>query len=309
MRIISFLLFIFPVILLSQTNPEPFNLSESDYSFMEWGADEPAGTYPESMIFHQTEIRDPGLDDEMDSDWTLAYDLPSRARVNGLGNDGISFLNTSSPQEEIGLYMGAAVISLNTLKTKDIKVSWTAGTISPEQREYSIAFQYRTGSEGDFITTDKTYVMNGTAGHSEDLTFKLPEATNNQQEVQLRWKYFYSGTNTGRRAELRLDNIFVTSESATDVYFSDIENDITLSISPHPITDKSIIKISNLKCNNLKISAFNLYGQKLVEEEAVVNINEYYIPAGDLNLRKAGVYILQVASCNDVIIKKLITIK
>src|SRR5690606_12363014 len=107
-------------------------LEEGPYSFSGWSPEAPAGTYPEHMIFEQTGEEDPVLGAEMDSSWSLPYNLTSRSRIVGLGDDGFGFIITGSPQATVGAgYLGSAVLALNTLGEENIRVSWKGGTVHP----------------------------------------------------------------------------------------------------------------------------------------------------------------------------------
>jgi len=198
-----------------QTNPTPFDLSSGTYTFTEWAATNPAGTYPPNMIFHRSNVQDPQLADEMTADYTGAYNLTSGTRINGLGTDGFSFLNTATNGN-----LGAAVLALNTTGRVNIQVTWTGGTVATGAREYRIRLQYRIGTSGSFTDVlvggqPVEYVASTTAGHSQTFgPITLPAAVENQPVVQLRWKYYYVPPATGTRPQLRVDDIIVTSTPA-----------------------------------------------------------------------------------------------
>ncbi len=206
----------------------PWSLDDSDYAFEEWGAAEFDGTYPESMVFKTTPLgydyRDPGLDAELPDNYDRGYNETGGSRINGLGEDGISFANTSSSSYK---YLGAAVLALNTENRTNIEVDWTAGTIwfNPDSdREYGIRMQYRVGSTGDYIdVVDEDgnpieylfEVGNTSEGDEESFSAMLPLEAENKPAVEIRWKYYFKDAQWGgSRPELRLDDIFVTSESA-----------------------------------------------------------------------------------------------
>ncbi|MCU0780866.1 MAG: CotH kinase family protein, partial [Akkermansiaceae bacterium] len=188
------------------------------YQLTNWSADSPAGSYPNAMRFHQTDLPDPALAVPMDAAWTLPYSLTSRSRINGLGDNGVSFVNTGNVQDLPGAgYVGAAVLNLDTTGAEGVRVLWTGGTVAPNDRDYGIRLQYRVGDSGGF--TDVThqgqpveYLRNPTAGHSAMIgPVTLPADADNRPLVQLRWKYYYRSGNSGARAQLRLDDILVTA--------------------------------------------------------------------------------------------------
>ena len=82
----------------------------------------------------------------MESPWVLPYNRTSKSRINGLGANGFSFINTDNPQAETGSgYMGAAVLALDTTGAQNIRVTWTGGTVTPNTCDYGIRLQYRVG--------------------------------------------------------------------------------------------------------------------------------------------------------------------
>jgi phosphatidylserine/phosphatidylglycerophosphate/cardiolipin synthase-like enzyme len=195
--------------LTAQTSPTPFNLSGGEYSFTNWPAASPAGTYPPNMRFHEGPSGDPTLTAEPNADYIGAYNATTGTRMNGLGTEGFAWRNIS------GGTLGAAVLALNTTGVSNIFVSWRGGTVAVDAttREYRIRLQYRIGTSGPFtdVPGPIEYVTSSTAGHVQDFgPTLLPAAVNNQPVVHLRWKYYYvTGGNT--RPQLRVANISVQS--------------------------------------------------------------------------------------------------
>lgn len=205
-------------VVVADLSPEPYNLSQGPYSFTEWSADSPEGTYPQNMIFLQTDLSDTRLEDEMTAPYcnvdALAYNNTRRTRINGLGEDGVAFINTGRDKD-----LGAAVLALDTTGMKNVKVSWTAGTLLPNSRSYAFILQYRVGKSGEFKNVESNgeiveYYRSEEPGHTQTFTdILLPEEVSNQPHVELRWKYYLKGNETsGPRSQLRLDDIFVTAE-------------------------------------------------------------------------------------------------
>jgi hypothetical protein len=188
------------------------------YSMSEWSSGSSDGAYPSAMRFYQTDLADPPLAATMDAPWTLPYNLTSRSRINGLGTDGVGFINTGNVQELPGAgYVGAAVLNLDTTGAQGVRVLWTGGTVTPNDRDYGIRLQYRVGETGTFtdvLTNGQPveYVRNPGAGHRTEIgPATLPAAADNQPLVQLRWKYYFRSGISGARAQLRLDDILVTA--------------------------------------------------------------------------------------------------
>ena len=205
--------------------PAPFDVSKGDYALSVWSATEPPGTYPSNMVFLQIGAADPGLSAEPDAFWTLPYDRTNRSRINGLGDAGFAFLNTSDPQADAGGYLGAAVLGLRISNTQNIFVSWRGGTVTPNERVYAVRLQYRVGETNawrealDAFGQPVEYVRNPIAGHSQTLgPVLLPAEVNGQPYVQLRWKYYYVSGVAGPRAQLRVDDILVAAAGAAPVF-------------------------------------------------------------------------------------------
>jgi hypothetical protein len=199
---------------------QPYPLSQGPYRFHEWQPDERSGTYPPHIVFQQiTNSPDPDLAAEMDSLWTLPYDLASRSRINGLGEEGFAFLNTANAQEADGAgYLGAAVLALDTRDVERFRVTWTGGTVLPNSRVYGIRLQYRIGEEGPFTDVldaqgnPVEYIRNPLAGHAVSIgPVTLPAATGEQPVVHLRWKYYHISGVSGSRAQLRVGDIRVSA--------------------------------------------------------------------------------------------------
>lgn len=246
----------------AQTNPSPFDLSTGNYSLSSWDATNPAGTYPPNMRFHRSNTQDPRLSTEMTADYTSAYNLTSGSRINGLGTNGFSFLNTGTNGN-----LGAAVLALNTTNQTNIRVTWTGGFVQiagTTTREYHIVLQYKIGDGGIFQNvTDEfgnpiEYAYNEYVGHpnpttlpphSQTFSVVLPSQVEDQPIVYLRWKYYFLGTGRGNRPTLRVGNILVESISsiggATKLSISEIMPSSPLSNIPFSI------RVTSVDTNNI----------------------------------------------------------
>lgn len=246
------------------TYPTPFDLSFGDYSFTTWAATNPAQTYPPNLRFHRTNQQDPQLATEMTTDYSSAYNLTSGSRINGLGADGFSFINTSRNGN-----LGAAVLAINTTNRTNIRVTWTGGFVKilgTTSREYHIILQYRVGDAGAFQNvTDEfgnsvEYAYNEYVNHpspttlpphSQTFTVTLPPDVEDQPVVYLRWKYYFLGTGSGNRPELSVDDILVESVSSvgggtklavTDIMPKTLLTNIPFSIRVNSVDDNEIPK-------------------------------------------------------------------
>ncbi|MES2731146.1 MAG: CotH kinase family protein [Bacteroidota bacterium] len=191
--------------------PSPFDLSQGEYTFTEWSAQQPATSFPANMAFQRTSSQDPIWSTDETTNYTSTYNLTSGSRINGLGTDGFSFINTGTNG-----HLGAAVLALNTTGRTNIRVGWTGGTVTPNTRIYSIRLQYKVGNSAwTNIPGALEYVRNATAGHSQQFSLNVSLATSHdiddQPLVYVRWKYYFVSGNSGPRAELRVGDISVSS--------------------------------------------------------------------------------------------------
>ncbi len=287
-------LLICPALLFSQSNPEPFDLSSGSYTFFEWSASSPAGTYPNNMIFHTTKSRDPKLEDEMNADWTLAYNLTSRSRIIGLEDNGFAFQNTSGVQED-GNYLGAALLSLNASSRKDIRIEWIGRTVAPGDRTYKIVLQYRIGDEGEFITLPSEYIMVFDVGDYKLLPpITLPQECNDKPLVQVRWKYCHVETGmSGTRPALGVDNIVVTSS-----YYASVEN---ARDDAFQLIGRELQFVSNGERYE-SVEIFDVLGNSVLSQ----SLADFQFSRMDLSALQSGVYIAIAKNRNKFISKKLL---
>jgi hypothetical protein len=204
--------------------PAPLPLDEESYSFGHWSADEPTGSFPDHMIFLQGAGNDsslnqvlerayaiPPTDAAQEGDAEFPYRASSRTRINGLGEDGIAFINTGRGRD-----LGGALLALDTRGVKNAIVNWSAGTVLSNVRVYAIRLQYRIGHDGPFgDVLDEAghpveYVRNEVDGQWQSMgPVKLPPMALGQDYIQLLWRYYRISGTSGARAQLRLDDIAV----------------------------------------------------------------------------------------------------
>jgi hypothetical protein len=208
--------------------PEPLALADGWFGFSEWSPEAPAGAMPPNLLFLQSTRNDPGLDatlphayhvpaDDMapadlDADKLgLPYQLTARTRLNALGADGVSFINTGRGRD-----LGAALTTLDTRGLPAAEVAWTAGTLTPGGRPYGIRLQYRTEINApwsDVTDADGApveYTRSNTVGDARRIgPHPLPADALGRPWVQLRWTYHHIAGTSGPRDELRLDDLLV----------------------------------------------------------------------------------------------------
>lgn len=206
--------------------PQPHVLSASSTGFSSWSADASECTYPEHMLFLQGIENDCTLATVLNhayhipsADYAAAdsanvgfpYRNTSRTRINGLGDDGVAFINTGRARD-----LGGVLLALDTRNVTEARLAFDAGTVLPNTRVYAWRLQYRIGTTGDFADlTDGSgqpieYVRNETAGHAQAFgPIALPPALLGQECVHLLWRYHLVSGDSGSRAQLRLDDIQV----------------------------------------------------------------------------------------------------
>lgn len=200
----------------------PFQLADNNYYFNAWDEDQQPGTYPESMAFVYMDSPDPGIDAAVAGLTLGAYNLNSRTRINGLEDDGISFINTGNEEGNPGYpgtRLGGALLILDTRDTRNASVSFNAATLAPGSRIYHLRLQYRVGSDGEFtdITDangDPVEYRRRTEEHSKSFEpISLPDQIMDQERVELLWRYYYTGnridSDSGQRTEIGLSSIHV----------------------------------------------------------------------------------------------------
>ncbi len=204
--------------------PAAHDLAAGAFAFGAWASDQPAGAYPEHMLFLQSAQNDPALgtpleyayriplaDASAPADADFPYAASSRTRLNGLGTNGVAFINTGRGRD-----LGGALLALDTRGVSNAPVSWLGGTVLTNVRVYAIRLQYRVGTTNAFAdvldseSQPVEYLRNAANGHEQTLgPVQLPAAALDQAYVQLLWRYYLVSGSSGSRAQLRLDEIGV----------------------------------------------------------------------------------------------------
>jgi hypothetical protein len=230
-----------------------------------------------------------------------------------LGENEISFINTGRDRD-----LGAAVLALDTRGIEGIIVSWTGGTIIPNARVYAIRMQYKIGPEGQFVDVlDDNgivveYMRSDVAEHESHFgPIELPAQADNQEYVQLRWKYYYTGTQLdadhGRRDMLRLDNIEVTSTSLSTGQMHIPSNIPELFQNyPNPASGSTFISFMLPEPMKVNISLYDVMGKK---KETIA---DRFFPAGSHTLPvhiegfSSGIYFYRLSAGNHQFVKKMV---
>lgn len=248
-----------------QTNPGVLhNLSTGSWTLTGWNSGVAAGRYPgngatgantttgvvigvanANMMFW-TGAENPALPALPTGNYAGNYSATSASRINGLGTNGFSMVMTGGAGQG---RPNSAVLALNATGRQNIAVQWTAGTVAqsdgtPTPREHRIRLQYKIGVAGAWtdVPGPIEYTSAGkAAGHSQNMgNTTLPAACNNQAILYVRWVYYqHAANNGGSRANLRIDDITVSSSAtgcaapatqASSLTFSSVgSNSLTLN--------------------------------------------------------------------------------
>lgn len=215
--------------------PAAYPLKNGEFSFTAWSAEEPEYSYPQHVLFLQSDKDDPELNDPLfypyfiphedyhDDDLAnigFPYKNMRRTRINGLGEEGISVINTGRDRD-----LGGILVALDTRELAEVKLDWLAGTILKNERQYAIRLLYRTDLFSPFadLTSNGQVIeyMTSTDGDNQLFTdISLPAGALNKEYVQVLWKYYLVEGDAGTRAQLRLDDIVFKDVTGIDQFQS-----------------------------------------------------------------------------------------
>jgi hypothetical protein len=296
-------------------------LSAGNYEFNEWQPGQPAGNFPESMAFVYMGENEPGISSTVDDLTEGAYNLDSRTRINGLGQNGFSFVNTENLDGNPGypgLKLGGALLALDTRNSSEITVEWTAGTVEPNSRVYNLRLQYRVGAEGDFqdLLDDNgnpvEYERNAQEGHTEVIgPVMLPDSLEEQPVVQLLWRYYFTGVredqDSGARSQLNISQIRVGTAENVE---GQMPEEFALKQNfPNPFNPSTEIPYELPEQSHVRIEVYDIVGRRiaiLLDEE---------MPAGRHTVNFSGqnlsssIYFYRIVTDNFVESKKMVLIK
>src|SRR5690606_3874538 len=126
--------------------PRANEVANCGFEFTSWSDASPAGSFPEAMAFVYMAEEDPGFSASIEGLTSGAYSLSSKTRINGMGTEGISFINTGSGNTGYpAAKLGGALLALNTQGLDNLELQFTAGTVKANSREYNLSLQYRVG--------------------------------------------------------------------------------------------------------------------------------------------------------------------
>lgn len=238
--------------------PESTSIWENNYVFSHWSPDEPEGSFPAHMLFLQGNQDDPKpgaqvhfayhipFDDYDQQDMAnigFPYRNQHRTRINGLRDNGFSFINTGRDRD-----LGAAILAVNTLGMHKAYLGWQASTIRANSRMYHIRLQYRTDIHGkwqnwkDASGNMVEYERNDQLGHQQFFhNLAFPQEALNQPYVQIRWLYYYTGEQVdqddGSRDMLAINQIIVSDMPTSELSPPEDNTSTKLKVFPNPVSN------------------------------------------------------------------------
>lgn len=298
-------------------NPIAHSLFENgSYEFSYWSPDEPEGSFPPSMVFLQSDRDDPNIQDDLSESYNIPedeyheddsdnigfpYNLTRRTRINALGSDGISFINTGRDRD-----LGAALLALDTRNIDAAYIHFRAGTVSPNNRLYGIRLLGRRGNNQPFMEILNEnggiveYVRNELAGHSTYFSnIPLPDYLLGHSYVQLKWKYHHIDIFSGPRAELSLGDMKITTEKIVSV--EQIEKPANWKLYPNypnPFNPETTIRFEIPEASYVLLEVYDALGRRvaqLVNDSLSAGMHHYSFNAGNL---ASGLYFYRLRSIN-----------
>ncbi|REL39074.1 T9SS C-terminal target domain-containing protein [Rhodohalobacter sp. SW132] len=321
-----------------EMNPSPYRITNQAYIFDHWSEDEPEGSFPPHMVFQQSSVDDPGLDEEMtapyfipfadenDNDYHaddqdkfgFPYKLTGRTRINGLGNDGISMINTGRGRD-----LGAIVLALDTREIENSssiihQIEWEAQTLEANSRVYHVRPQYRIGLSGEWTNFYENgepveYERNENTSETSYFQHNFPNEITGQPYVQVRWKYYYTGTRlseeSGQRDKIRLNNI---STMAYGLSTERSENPGGFELKqnyPNPFNPGTTIEFTTHQTMDVRLEVFDALGRQiavLVDQRLKEGIHQAYFNASGLS---SGLYLYRLESNGGQHVRRMTLIK
>lgn len=308
---------------LSLADFKPHVLADTSYHFSEWFATEPADTYPESMAFVYMDQTEPGLDADVAGVTQGVYNLDSRTRINGLGNDGFSFINTSNEEGNRGYpgnRLGGAILFLNSEGQGSVRVNWLAGTVEPNSRIYNLRLQYRTDMNEPFrdVLNDNgdpvEYQRNKAEDHLQAIhSVTLPSDAEDQPNVQLLWRYYYTGEradeDSGQRSMLHISEIHVNSEPLLGEEVG-VPQEVRLFPNyPNPFYPTTTIRYDLPSNQHVKIDLYSIDGRHIATlEDREATSGRHHVDV-DVSGLATGIYLYRLVTDDISEIQKMSVVK
>ena len=260
--------------------PEPHKLLDKDYYFTSWNKDESEGHYPENILFLQSTLEHPILTHKLQNNYIIPHDQYSQfdfqnigfpyrtiygTRINGLEDNGISFINTGTNRD-----LGAVLLAVDFSEVDQAYITWTNQTLEFNQREYAFRLLFRKslsesfepfiidGEPIDFLGTYDGYLK-------QFLDIKIPDFLLEENNVQFMWRFFPISNSIGNSSRIRFDDLMLTKN------LSNIKDEVVTEsfIFPNPSSGVLNITLSGFT----KGCIYNFLGVKLLEfDQTRINI-------------------------------------
>lgn len=308
--------------------PLPHPIAESSFEFTSWAADSEPGSFPESMAFVYMNRMEPSAGAGIAGLTSGAYDLDSRTRINGLGDDGFSFINTGNEEGNPGypgVRLGGAILAIDTREVENPVVSWEAGTVLPNSRIYNIRLEYRIGNTGSFLPLKNeagepiVYSGNQEAGHSRTYSqLSLPQEAAGRPYVQLLWRYYYSGIrqseDSGARSQLRVGFVTVgegppISEPPEPEPIEKPEGVELFQNYPNPFNTQTNITFYLPEAKQVVLRVYDVQGRlisTLLEGARSAGTHSITFDASALS---SGIYLYTLETASTMVTRKLLLLK
>ncbi|MCH8557003.1 MAG: CotH kinase family protein [Balneolia bacterium] len=306
--------------------PLPHPVAESSFEFTSWAPDSEPGSFPESMAFVYMDRKEPRAGAAIAGYTSGAYNLDSRTRINGLGHEGFSFINTGNEEGNPGypgVRLGGAILAIDTREVENPVVTWEAGTILPNSRIYNLRLEYRIGNSGTFKPLENEagepiiYSGNQEEGHLQVFPqISLPQDIAGRPYVQLLWRYYYSGTrlseDSGDRSQLRVGSVTVSegpplSEPPEPI---DIPETIELFQNyPNPFNAQTVITFNLPESQQVVLRVYDVQGRlisTLLDGSRSAGTHRITF---DANALSSGVYLYTLETASTRLTRKLLLLK
>lgn len=127
----------------------------------------------------------------------------------GEGNNGVSVRGGTD------MTRASFLVRLNTTGRSNIIVGWKVRDIVTNVNRNCMELQWRIGGSGAWNNVGADLYCQGTQSSGTAYQVALPNITGNQSDLRVRWIYYETGT--GARDRLALDDVLITSSSASDI--------------------------------------------------------------------------------------------
>jgi len=297
------------------------------FTFTQWDENEPAGSFPSNMIFLQSDVNDPSLSEMMlyaytiplddasvPADAEFPYKASARTRINGLGAEGISFINTGRGRD-----VGSAIVAVDLSDVTSGTISFTAATLTANFRTYNLRLRYRLGAMLDWAEVrNGTEVVEYKRNTIEFLpqTFSdiaIPNEALGQPYVQFMWQYYYTGVQLdggGARDRIRLDDITFTDLTDTSIEESTRVKSIELSQNfPNPFNPNTAIRFQLPASGITHLAVYDVLGREVsVLADGIYAAGSHSITFQADGL-PSGVYLYRLTSGGQTLTQRMLLIK